>query len=625
MKSQAFDIALSANSIATSEGFISEANTMCLRLWGYSGKKDVAGKPVANFFMHPSEAATIMATLNEIGGWQGDFTAKRMDGSIFLAHGLATVMRDENGQIIGFQSSVVDITERKQAEQVRRNSEALLNTVQHLSKVGGWLFDIEHQHFEWTDETYRIHGYEPNENKGSLDEHYTKSLQLCDEADRPAVLAAFRRCAELGEPYDIEYGFTTAAGLRRFMRSTAKAVWDGPSIVQVVGNIIDVTERKQAQVVLEKWNTTLEARVAERTQELQDSEARFRQLSEASFEGVAVVDNGILLDGNPRFAEMHGYKLPEMLGRPVSEFVAPQSRRSVAQGFRNKHPRSHVVFGLRKDGKVFSVETHMRIGQWRGHPVHIITSRDLTESKAEESKLITLRMELARAQHLALVSEVSAGIIHQLSQPLSCLGTNLAVLLKLKAAELERCDAMELINDIVGDVTRMREIVTHLRAIANPEQVNRSSSCINALAAAVLPLLQARADHAQVHFKLDLCESLPAVHADSIQLSQVIFNLARNAIEASAGVPPERRMVIITTRPHTESSVELCVRDHGCGLSADSIARLFSPFFSTKSDGMGVGLRLCQTIIQAHDGQIDGFNNADGIGATFRIELPVHP
>jgi len=119
-----------------------------------------------------------------------------------------------------------------------------------------------------------------------------------------------------------------------------------------------------------------------------------------------------------------------------------------------------------------------------------------------------------------------------------------------------------------------------------------------------------------------LCESLPAIHADAIQLSQVIFNLTRNAIEASASVVPERRKVVITTAAHARGGVELCVRDHGCGMSAEVLERLFTPFFSTKSEGMGVGLRLCQTIVHAHDGQIVGFNNTDGIGATFRIELP---
>jgi len=492
MKNQAFNAALSAKSIATPDGIITEANATFLRLWHIPHLEEVVGSPIAHFFMHRREAMAIMVALDEIGYWEGEFTARRGDGSSFLARALATVLRDSNGKMTGYQSSVMDVTERKQAE-----------------------------------------------------------------------------------------------------------------------------------LALEEWNQTLEARVAERTRELKDSVERFRQLADATFEGIAVADDGILLDGNQRFAEMHGYELAEMLGRPLSDFVAPQSRRAVAKGFSSTRPRNHRVFGLRKDGSVFPLETHMRVGPWLEHSVRIITLRDLTEIKATEGRMHSLRTDLVHAQRLALVSEVSAGIIHQLSQPLSCMGTNLSVLRKLKAAELEQCGAMEIFHDLEADAARMRDIVIHLRAIANPGQIARASGCLNALTKEVLPLLRARADHAQVHLKLDLCEHLPAIHADAIQLSQVIFNLMCNAIEASADVPLERRMVLVTTRPHAESGVELRVRDHGCGLSDDSIERLFTPFFSTKSTGMGVGLRLCQTIIQAHDGQIDGFNNADGIGATFRIELPV--
>ena len=494
MKNLAFNAALSANSIANPEGIITEANAMFLRLWGFSCMEEVVGTPVTHFLKHPNEIATMLATLNEMSYWEGDYTAVRKDGSTFLANGLATTLCDCDGKIIGYQSSV-----------------------------------------------------------------------------------------------------------------------------------IDVTEQRKARVMLNEWNTTLEARVAERTRELQDSEMRFRQLADSAFEGIAIANNGILIDGNRCFAEMHGYELAEMLGRPVSEFVAPQSRRSVSKSFSNSRPRNHEVLGLRKDGTVFPVETHMRIGPWLGHTVRIITLRDLTEANAAEARLHALRFDLVRAQRLALVSEVSAGIIHQLSQPLSCIGTNLAVWLKLKANELQQADMMEIFHDVEADVKRMRDIVTHLRAIANPEQVNRSSICLNALATEVLPLLKNRADHAQIRLELDLHKHLPTIHADAIQLSQVIFNLTRNAIEASANVPPEQRVVIITTRQHAERSIELCVRDNGCGLPAESVKHLFMPFFSTKSGGMGVGLRLCQTIVHAHDGQIEGFNNTDGPGATFRIELPVDP
>ena len=133
-----------------------------------------------------------------------------------------------------------------------------------------------------------------------------------------------------------------------------------------------------------------------------------------------------------------------------------------------------------------------------------------------------------------------------------------------------------------------------------------------------------RADSRMCRIAVELGDDEAAVHVDSVQLTQVILNLVSNALDASESCPPERREILVTTRPHCEKTVELCVRDAGPGIAPEALNRLFSPFFSTKSDGLGVGLRLSQTIVQAHGGSIEGYNNPDGVGATFRVVLPAH-
>ena len=123
---------------------------------------------------------------------------------------------------------------------------------------------------------------------------------------------------------------------------------------------------------------------------------------------------------------------------------------------------------------------------------------------------------------------------------------------------------------------------------------------------------------------VELGDDDAAGHVDSVQLTQVILNLVSNALDASESCPPERREILVTTRPHCERTVELCVSDAGNGIAPETFNRLFTPFFSTKPDGLGVGLRLSQTIVQAHGGSIEGYNNPDGVGATFRVVLPAH-
>jgi C4-dicarboxylate-specific signal transduction histidine kinase len=126
------------------------------------------------------------------------------------------------------------------------------------------------------------------------------------------------------------------------------------------------------------------------------------------------------------------------------------------------------------------------------------------------------------------------------------------------------------------------------------------------------------------HIGVELGNDDAAVHVDAVQLTQVILNLVNNALDASENCPPERREVLITTRSHGDKTVGLCVRDAGSGIAPETLNRLFSPFFSSKPGGLGVGLRLSQTIVQAHGGSIEGFNNTDGVGATFRVVLPAH-
>jgi PAS domain S-box-containing protein len=739
IKSMAFDLAINAISVANTEGILTQVNAAFLRLWGYASTEEVIGKPIPHFIQDPQDAAAIIAALNDKGCWEGPYTAKRKDGSSFIAHGQATLMRDETGRLIGFQSSVMDITERREMEAALENSRLMLAETEQIGKVGGWELDLEHNRLTWTEEIYRIHEVDL-----AYELTVEKAIAFYTPESQPVVERAVQRAIEFGEPFDLEMGLITAKGnlkavhsigradlvqgklygffqditerkqseqalrelhevFNSFMRHTpvysyiaavtqtesrivhasdnyeqmfgrtvaeilgrpttelfppevaarlhdldwqvattgktirTEAEVNGRTyatvkfpIVQgsrtlVAGYTIDITEQKQAERTLREWNQTLEDRVAERTMELQQSKARFRQLSDTTFEGIAISEDGILIDGNAQLGAMHGCELAEMIGRPLLDFIAPEARTKVAENIRKGDEVTYECLSLRKDGSIFPMEVHGRMGSWQGRTLRLTALRDLTETKRLAAEFLAQQTALEHAQRLTLVSEVCAGIVHQISQPLCAMGANLAFIQAgLAAAPETGGETMETLRELIDSVACIREVIHHLRTLLQPGQAKRLPTDLNRVLEEALPLLRQEAGQRGIRLAVELRPDLPTVLAAGVLLNQVILNLTRNAFDACIACPPDQRRVVITTSATPSTAVELSVRDTGTGIAPEVIEHLFAPFFSTKA-GMGIGLRLSRTIVESHGGSIEARNNTDGIGATFRVTLPELP
>ncbi|MCX6867546.1 MAG: PAS domain S-box protein [Verrucomicrobia bacterium] len=620
LKSFVFDESISANSIADLEGTITEANAAYLRVWGYAHEHEVVGKPIPHFFYDLNEAFAILTALKSTGQWEGEFTAKRKDGSTFIAHSVATTVRDENGKLIGYQSAVMDITGRKLMEAELSESEQRFHTLAMFAPVGIYLTDHEGYCLYANAAWCKMAGLDLQE---ALGMGWTHGIH---PEDLDTVMKDWKRMTESQGQWSLEYRFRNRDGEVTWVQGLATPQHDAAgNIIRYVGVNLDITERKQAELILRDWNRTLEQRVVERTLELQQSKDHLHQLAGATFEGIAISEGDILIDGNPQLALLFGYELGEMIDRPVVDFMAPESRPTVARNIRDEHEITFEFVGLRKDGSTFPGEAHARMSQWQGRETRISALRDLTTIKQAAAKLQAQQIELEHALSLAMVSEVSAGIIHQLGQPLCAIGANLAVALdRVKACESQGCGSLEILKDVEADIARMRDAILHLRLLAHPEQPTHQWLDINHLVAGVLGLLRQEADNRQVLLENGCDHDLPLVQGDAVQLSQVILNLVRNAFDACANCPPDRRRVAIMACPLADGGVELSVRDSGTGITPEAMARMFTAFFTTKPEGLGIGLRLCQTIVEAHRGSVKGGNNAGGIGATFRVALPGH-
>jgi PAS domain S-box-containing protein len=167
-------------------------------------------------------------------------------------------LTDGHGVVTGIIGAILDVTELKQAVEAVEKIKALLNASQRLSMVGGWEYNVATQTMEWTEETYRIHDLAPGEPEPVSAEHIKRSAECYEPEDRPVILAAFQRCVEEGQPYDLELPFTTAKGRRLWIRTVAQPVVESGKVIRVNGNIMDITARKRTEAALRERNSRYE-------------------------------------------------------------------------------------------------------------------------------------------------------------------------------------------------------------------------------------------------------------------------------------------------------------------------------------------------------------------------------
>lgn len=240
-----------------------------------------------------------------------------------------------------------------------------------------------------------------------------------------------------------------------------------------------------------------------------------------------------------------------------------------------------------------------------------------------EQAVQQLRGELAHAGRLATIGEITAAIAHEVNQPLGAILTNVDSAEMLLEADNTRLEEVrQILGDIRKDDLRASEIIRRLRALLAKHEMARERIDLNETIAEVLRLLDAEAQRRQMELVAEFDAAQPRVFGDRVHLQQVLLNLVVNAMDAMADTQVSERQVRVRTALRAEGSVEISVADRGHGIAAERLPRLFESFFTTKPRGMGLGLSIARSIVEAHGGRIAAENNAEG-GATFRLTLPV--
>jgi C4-dicarboxylate-specific signal transduction histidine kinase len=233
-------------------------------------------------------------------------------------------------------------------------------------------------------------------------------------------------------------------------------------------------------------------------------------------------------------------------------------------------------------------------------------------------------MELAHVNRVSTMGQLATSIAHEVNQPLAGVIANAEACLRwLDRGNPNLSAARRSVEWIIDDGTRASEVIRRVRTLANKTSNEKVLLKVNDVIGETITLVQRELSSHRVALRTELAPALPAILGDRIQLQQVVINLVMNGLEAMQSVTDRPRELVIRSDQDGAQLVQVTVTDSGAGISAENADRLFNAFFTTKSSGMGMGLSICRSIIEAHGGRMSATNNA-GPGATFQFTLPLH-
>jgi PAS domain S-box-containing protein len=365
-------------------------------------------------------------------------------------------------------------------------------------------------------------------------------------------------------------------------------------------------------------------------EELRATEARFRTLVEAAADSFMLhAADSTVIDVNRQACENLGYSRQELIGMKPADFDVDLDAEAMQRVAERISPGEIITIEThhrRKDGTVFPVELRLRQVVQGGQRLTISLARDITERKRveeERERRRLLEIELARVSRLTTLGELTASIAHEVSQPLGGMVASAGACARWLAAEPPAiAEAHAALANIVADGKRARDVIARIRALSRRQALRQDPLDINYKIAEVLALTEHELRRHGIVLRKDLARTLPRVTGDPVQLQQVLLNLIMNAIDAMHAVHDRARELTIVSRADGSDRVLVEVRDSGIGLDPQRTEQLFEAFYTTKPEGIGIGLSISRSIIEAHGGRL--WANANALhGAVFSFALPV--
>ena len=432
--------------------------------------------------------------------------------------------------------------------------------------------------------------------------------------DLPNLMEKWTKMLASGESDEVEARLRRRDGVYRWFLIRAEAFRDeSGKIVRWYGTSTDIDDRKRAEAQVEQ------------------AYLRLTEAQQLSKTGSFITD---LLGDEHNWSE-EAFRIfefdpaakvtVELIRNTIHPEDLPTFEAVIARGMTG----ADVDFGFRivtSRGTVKHLRGMARVmAQSGGRPLFIGALQDVTQSKLAEEALDKARSELAHVARIATLNALTASIAHEVNQPLSGIITNASTCRRMLDGNPPNIEgARETARRIIRDGNRASDVITRLRALFSKKDFTLEPLDLNEATREVIALSLSDLQRNRVVLLSNLAENLPPVMGDRVQLQQVVLNLLRNASDAMGTIQDRPRELLIRTERDEEDRVRLSVKDAGIGLTPETADKLFEAFYTTKTDGMGIGLSVSRSIIERHQGRLWAEQNA-GPGATFSFSVPCCP
>jgi PAS domain S-box-containing protein len=541
---------------------------------------------------------------------ENEVRLRRSDGQYRWHLDRGVPLRDEDGNIVEWYGVATDIEDRKRAEEALQRSQFYISEGQRLAHMGSWAFNPSGSFEFWSQELFKVYGLDPQKGAPTLEEY----LATLHPQDRDSMADTIERMRAERSGCDVKKRIVRPDGELRYIRCVGIPVVEGEVLKGFLGTAIDITEQELL------------------TQELQRRQAHLAEAQKLTHTGSwawRLADRKIM-HLSEEWYRIYGFDPVE--GAPTWEEYfervhsedrlkwKDEGERAIAE----KADYDHDFRILLPNGIVKWIHTV-------GHPVlsnigdlegFVGSSTDITELKSgeqEREKLRQLEADLAHTNRVSTLGEMAASLAHEIKQPIAAAITSANSCIEWLAHEppnLDRARAAAARIDKYGN--RAAEIIDRIRSFYKKSPPQRGLVDVNGIIQEMLTLLKGEADRCSVTMRTELAAEPPKIKADRVQLQQVFMNLMVNGIEAMKDSGGE----LSVKSELQDGQLQFSVSDTGVGLPEGQMEQIFSAFYTTKSQGSGMGLAISRSIVESHGGRLWASANSGG-GATFHFTLPI--